>query len=167
MTDESGAKKMTHLDESGQARMVDVGEKAVSAREARAEALVMMSSGSLDLVLGGELPKGEALPAARIAGISAAKKTSELIPLCHPLRIDAVAIDFDADPERSCLRVTASVRATDRTGVEMEALVAAAVASLTIYDMVKAVERGATITGIRLLRKSGGKSGTWEVGDEG
>lgn len=162
MASEERGDRLSHLDASGKARMVDIGEKTATRREARAEALVSMSPPTIELLTSGRLPKGEALPAARIAGIAAAKRTPELIPLCHPLRIDSVTVDFEVDPQASEVRVETAVRATDRTGVEMEALVAAAVAALTIYDMCKAVERGVEITSLRLVHKSGGKSGTWE-----
>ena len=153
---------LSHVDESGRARMVDVGEKEVTGREAVAESWVSVSPETLELATGGGLPKGDVFAAARIAGIQAAKKAPELIPLCHPLRLDSVSVEFEVDVESSRVRIESRVRATDRTGCEMEALTAAAVAALTIYDMVKAVERGVEITGLRLVRKSGGKSGTWE-----
>lgn len=162
MPDETSGESLSHLDASGNARMVDIGEKGVTRREAKAEALVSMSKETFELLRAGNLPKGEALSAARIAGIAAAKRTPELIPLCHPLRIDSIDVDFDTDGGGSAVRVVSKVRATDRTGVEMEALVAAAIAALTIYDMCKAVERGVEITGLRLIQKSGGKSGVWE-----
>jgi cyclic pyranopterin phosphate synthase len=153
---------LSHLDESGRARMVDVGDKDVTRREARAEARVSTSPVTLELITSGSLPKGDVFSTARIAGISAAKKTHDLIPLCHPLRLDSIEVDFEVDREASGVRVESRVLATDRTGVEMEALVAAAVAALTIYDMCKAVERGAEVKSLRLLYKSGGKSGTWQ-----
>ncbi|MCG2795591.1 MAG: cyclic pyranopterin monophosphate synthase MoaC [Actinomycetia bacterium] len=142
--------------------MVDVGEKEVTARQARAEAWVSMSPGTLELITSGSLPKGDVFSTARIAGVTAAKRTPELIPLCHPIRMDSVDIDFHVDEGSSRIRVDALARATDRTGVEMEALTAASVAALTIYDMCKAVERGVEITSLRLVSKSGGKSGAWE-----
>jgi cyclic pyranopterin phosphate synthase len=151
------------LDEHGHARMVDVGEKGVSRREARAQALVRMSRETLALVTGGGLPKGDVFSTARIAAIGGAKKTPELVPLTHPLRIDSVSVEFDIDEEESAVVVTSTVIVTDRTGAEMEALTAAAVAALTIYDMCKAVERGVEIASVRLLYKSGGKSGTWRA----
>ena len=157
MADES----LSHLDESGRARMVDVGEKDVTRREARAEARVSVSPETIELISSGSLPKGDVFATARIAGIAAAKKTSDLIPLCHPLKLDSVEIDFEVVDEVSSIRVESRVMVTDRTGAEMEALVAAAVSALTIYDMCKAVERGAEIEWLRLLYKSGGKSGTW------
>jgi len=152
---------LTHLDESGTARMVDVGDKGVTRREARAGAWIKMTRATLDLVTSGSLPKGDAFATARIAGIQAAKKTWELIPLCHPLRLDSVEVDFHVDLESSRIRVESVARATDRTGVEMEALMAASVAALTVYDMCKAVERGIEIESLGLLSKSGGKSGEW------
>ncbi len=161
VTEWEKADSLTHLDERGRASMVDVGEKGVTRREARAEARLKMSRETLDLLVAGDLPKGDVFSTARIAGISAAKKTSELLPLCHPLRIDSVSIEFDVDHAANTVRVETAVVATDRTGVEMEALTAAAVAALTIYDMCKAVERGVEISSVRLLYKSGGKSGTW------
>jgi cyclic pyranopterin phosphate synthase len=158
-------RKLTHLDRRGEARMVDVSDKAASERVAIAEGRVVMAPATLDLVLRGDAKKGDVLGAARIAGIMAAKKTHELIPLCHPLAISKAAVDIAPEPESSALRVRATVKASGPTGVEMEALTAVAVACLTIYDMVKAVERGMRIEGIRLLEKSGGKSGHW-VGDD-
>ena len=153
---------MSHLDEKGQAKMVDVGGKDETAREAVAEALVKMSPATLKLVVDGQIKKGDVFGAARLAGIAAAKKTPDLIPLCHPLPLDAVGVDFDVDEKQSSIRVTATARVTARTGVEMEALTAAAIAALTIYDMCKAAEKGIEITDVRLLKKTGGKSGTWE-----
>lgn len=153
---------LTHLDEKGQAKMVDVGGKDETAREAVAEALVKMSPATLKLVVDGQIKKGDVFGAARLAGIAAAKKTPDLIPLCHPLPLDAVGVDFDVDEKQSSIRVTATARVTARTGVEMEALTAAAVAALTIYDMCKAAEKGIEITDLRLLKKTGGKSGTWQ-----
>ena len=154
--------RLTHIDEQGQARMVDVGGKGATRREAIAEAMVTMSQETLRLVVEGQMKKGDVFGAARLAGIMAAKKTPELIPLCHPLPIDAVHLDFAVDEDASSVIILASAETTARTGVEMEAMVAAAVAALTIYDMCKAAEKGITITGINLLRKSGGKSGLWQ-----
>ena len=139
--------------------MVDVSEKAVTERTAVAEGRVLMAPETLDLVLRGDAKKGDVLGAARIAGIMAAKKTHELIPLCHPLAITKVAVDIAPEQDRSGLRVSATVKVAGQTGVEMEALTAVAVACLTIYDMVKAVERGMRIEGVRLIEKRGGKSG--------
>jgi len=154
--------RLTHIDERGRARMVDVGGKEATRREAIAEAIVTMSRDTLRLVVEGQLKKGDVFGAARLAGIMAAKKTPELIPLCHPLPIDAVHLDFTVDEAASSIVIHATVGTTARTGVEMEAMVAAAVAALTIYDMCKAAEKGITITGINLTRKSGGKSGLWQ-----
>ena len=154
--------RLTHIDERGRARMVDVGGKEATRREAIAEAIVTMSRDTLRLVVEGQLKKGDVFGAARLAGIMAAKKTPELIPLCHPLPIDAVHLDFTVDEGASSVVIHATVGTTARTGVEMEAMVAAAVAALTIYDMCKAAEKGITITGINLIRKSGGKSGLWQ-----
>jgi cyclic pyranopterin phosphate synthase len=141
------------------AKMVDVTPKSVTTRMAVASASVKMSDATRDLVLSGTLPKGDALEVARIAGIMGAKKTSELIPLCHPIAIGAVEVSFDARSDG--IDVTATVRTSDRTGVEMEALSAVAIAALTIYDMVKGTERAVEITDVRLLHKSGGRSGEW------
>ncbi len=160
-TDETRA-RLTHIDERGRARMVDVGGKEATRREAIAEAMVTMSRDTLRLAIEGQMKKGDVFGAARIAGIMAAKKTPELIPLCHPLPIDAVHLDFTVDEAASSVVIRATVGTTARTGVEMEAMVAAAVAALTIYDMCKAVEKGIAITGINLIRKSGGKSGLWQ-----
>jgi cyclic pyranopterin phosphate synthase len=154
--------RLTHIDEHGQARMVDVGGKGATRRQAIAEAIVTMSRETLRLVVEGQMKKGDVFGAARLAGIMAAKKTPELIPLCHPLPIDAVHLDFTVDEGASSIVIHATVGTTARTGVEMEAMVAAGVAALTIYDMCKAAEKGITITGINLIRKSGGKSGLWQ-----
>jgi len=155
------AKTLTHIDRGGAARMVDVSPKPATERIAVAAGFVRMSAATLDLVLSGNAKKGDVLGAARIAGIMAAKKTHELIPLCHPLAISNVKIDIV--PERDGLAVRATVKVTGQTGVEMEALTAVAVACLTIYDMVKAVERGITIEAIRLEEKLGGKSGHYRA----
>jgi len=154
--------QLTHLDDQGQARMVDVGAKDETEREAVAAGRVRMRRETLALVQTGNLPKGDVLGAARVAGIMAAKRTSELIPLCHPLLLNHVGIEFAYDEENPAVVITATVRCRGRTGVEMEALTAASVAALTIYDMAKAVERGMVIEGIRLLEKRGGKSGEWK-----
>jgi cyclic pyranopterin monophosphate synthase len=161
----TAARKLTHVGAGGEARMVDVAEKAVTARVATAEGRVAMRRATLDLVLKGDAKKGDVLGAARIAGILAAKRTHELIPLCHPLQIAKVDVDIAADRALPGLRVRATVKAADRTGVEMEALTAVAVACLTIYDMVKAVERGMRIEGVRLIEKRGGKSGDWRAAE--
>jgi cyclic pyranopterin phosphate synthase len=153
------AKRLTHLDERGAARMVDVAVKAVTTREALAECLVRMSPKTLRAVREGTA-KGDAIQVARVAGIMAAKRTSELIPLCHPLPLSSVALDFEFVP--GAVRVLAKVRVVGQTGVEMEALTAAAVAGLTLIDMTKGVERGVYLESVRLLEKSGGRSGTWK-----
>ena len=159
--------ELTHLDESGAARMVDVGAKAVTERVAVAGATINMQSQTLDLLERGAHRKGDVLAVARIAGIQAAKKCSDLIPLCHPLMLNAVSVEFELDRERSAVRIETRCRVAGRTGVEMEALTAASVAALTIYDMCKAVDRGMEIRRIGLLEKSGGRSGTWRRGEEG
>jgi cyclic pyranopterin phosphate synthase len=150
---------LTHLDDQGRARMVDVGDKAETRRIATAEALVEMSVATRDLMLAGELPKGDVVAVARVAGLMAAKRTADLIPLCHPLRISHAAIEIEPVPTGA--RIVATVETVDRTGVEMEAMVAASTAALTVYDMIKGVERGAQISATRLMHKSGGKSGEW------
>ena len=155
------ARKLTHLAKSGEARMVDVSSKAATERVAVAEGRVVMAPATLELVLKGNAKKGDVLGAARIAGILAGKKTHELIPLCHPLALSRVAVDIEPDQNGLIVRATAKV--TGQTGVEMEALTAVSVACLTIYDMVKAVERGMRIEGIRLIEKSGGKSGRYRA----
>lgn len=152
---------LTHLDEKGAARMVDVGGKAETARSATAAGRIRMSGEALSAVREGSGPKGDVLAAARIAGIMAAKKTGELIPLCHPLALDAVSVDFAF--EDNAVRATAKARLTGRTGVEMEAMTAACVALLTIYDMAKALDKGMVIEEVRLLEKTGGKSGDWRA----
>jgi cyclic pyranopterin monophosphate synthase len=156
-------KKLTHLGKSGEARMVDVSAKAATERIAVAEGRVLMTKTTLDLVLKGNAKKGDVLGAARLAGIMAAKRTHELIPLCHPLALSKVEVDIA--PERGGLKVRAAVKVKGPTGVEMEALTAVSVACLTIYDMVKAVERGMRIEGIRLIEKMGGKSGHYRAKD--
>ena len=154
--------RLTHLDRDGAARMVDVGGKSVSARSAVAEGAVVMAPETLGAIQAGDMKKGDVIGAARIAGIMAAKRAHELIPLCHPLALSAVTVDIAADTALPGLRVRATTRVADRTGVEMEALTAVSVACLTIYDMAKAVDRGMEITGIRLVEKRGGRSGTWK-----
>ena len=153
------ASRLSHLGRGGEARMVDVSAKAATEREAVAEGRVAMSAATLDLVLAGNAKKGDVLGAARIAGIMAAKKTHELIPLCHPLPVSRIAVDIVPDRKLPGLAVRAIVKVTGRTGVEMEALTAVAVACLTIYDMVKALERGMRIESVRLIEKRGGRSG--------
>lgn len=150
---------LTHLDEKGRVHMVDVGKKADTERVAIARALLRTSPATRDALLGGTVEKGEALAAARIAGIQAAKRTGELIPLCHPLGLTHVAVRFEADPEG--ITIEAEARCVAKTGVEMEAMCAAAVAGLTLYDMGKAKERGMVLDAVRLVEKRGGKSGTW------
>jgi cyclic pyranopterin monophosphate synthase len=157
--------KLTHLAKAGEARMVDVSAKRVTARVAVAEGRVVMAQPTLDLVLAGNAKKGDVLGAARIAGIMASKRTHELIPLCHPLAVAKVAVDIEPDRSLPGLRVRASAKVAAQTGVEMEALTAVAVACLTIYDMVKAVDRGMRIEGIRLIEKRGGKSGHYRAKD--
>ena len=153
---------LTHFDAAGQAHMVDVSAKDTTAREAVARGSVVMTPETLALALGGA-QKGDVLGVARLAGIMAAKRTADLIPLCHPLPITKVSVDLHADPDLPGIRVSATVRTTGRTGVEMEALTAVSVACLTVYDMLKAAEKSMTITGIGLVRKSGGKSGDYEA----
>ena len=154
--------RLTHLDEQGQAHMVDVGDKAATSRRAVAEGCVVMLPETLALIRAGDAKKGDALGTARLAGIMAAKRTHELIPLCHPLAITKVSVDLALDDTLPGVRVTAEVRVGGQTGVEMEALTAVSVACLTVYDMVKAADRGMRIEGIQLLHKSGGKSGVYE-----
>lgn len=156
-----GDKGLTHLDEKGRARMVDVSSKRVTARTATARASIVMERATLDLILASGIEKGDVLGTARLAGIMAAKKTSELIPMCHPVAVTAVELDFQVDKKAATITVLATARTKDRTGVEMEALTAAAVAALTVYDMCKAVDRSMTITSVQLLKKSGGRSGTY------
>jgi len=155
---------LTHIDAKGEARMVDVSDKPATERLAVAEGCVVMSKDTLDLVISGQAKKGDVLGTARIAGIMAAKRTSELIPLCHPLALSKVTVDIEPDAALPGCRVTATVKVTGPTGVEMEALTAVSVACLTIYDMIKAVERGARVDAIRLIEKKGGKSGHYTSG---
>ena len=154
--------RLTHLDPQGQARMVDVGGKPETARSAAATGRIRMSEEVLGAVRDGSGPKGDVLAAARIAGIMAAKKTGDLIPLCHPLALDAVTVDFAF--ETDAIRATARASLTGRTGVEMEAMTAVSIALLTIYDMAKALEKSMTVETVRLLAKTGGKSGDWSAG---
>ncbi len=156
MTDDP---KLSHLDEQGRARMVDVSGKERTVREAVAEAFVRCAPATLALVRDRRVPKGDVLAVARIAGIAGAKRTPDLVPLCHPVALTSVEVELEVRDDG--IAVTATARAADRTGVEMEALTAAAAAALTIYDMLKAAERGIEITGLRLVRKSGGRSGSW------
>jgi cyclic pyranopterin phosphate synthase len=155
--------RLTHLDETGAANMVDVSGKPESERTAIAEGTVVMAAETLRAILAGDAKKGDVRAVARIAGIMAAKKTHELIPLCHPLALTKVTLDIEADEALPGLRVRATTRVTGRTGVEMEALSAVSVACLTIYDMAKALDRSMTITGVRLLEKAGGRSGHWQA----
>ena len=155
------ASPLTHFDAQGQAHMVDVGAKAHTRRVAQAQGLIRMQADTLALIAAGHAKKGDVLGIARIAGIQGAKRTSELIPLCHPLALTRVAVDFELLPEASAVRCTATAETVGPTGVEMEALTAVQVALLTIYDMCKAVDRGMTITDVKLLEKHGGKSGSF------
>jgi cyclic pyranopterin phosphate synthase len=153
--------RLTHLDDAGHARMVDVSAKPVTAREARAEGYVRCSQAVLDLIAEGGLPKGDALAVARIAGLQAAKRTPELIPLAHPVAVHAVEVEIT--PQSDGVRITAAVRTADRTGIEMEALTCVVVAGLTFVDMVKAVDKRTVLDGVRVTAKSGGRSGDWSV----
>src|SRR5690606_12031739 len=153
---------LTHLDEQGRARMVDVGDKAVTSRTAIADAIVAMQPETLRMIVDGSHKKGDVFAVARIAGIQAAKKCSDLIPLCHPLQLSSVQVELEADEVASEVRIAATCKVTGQTGVEMEALTAASVAALTIYDMCKAVDRGMVIRAVQLREKAGGKSGLWQ-----
>jgi cyclic pyranopterin phosphate synthase len=153
--------KLTHLDDAGAAHMVDVGAKATTSREAIAEGRISMSAEALSAIRDGTAKKGDVLAVARVAGIMAAKKTSDLIPLCHPIALSSATVDFDFEDKG--IRVTATARTSGQTGVEMEALTAASVALLTLYDMAKALDKGMIMSGIRLLAKSGGRSGDWRA----
>ena len=153
--------ELTHLDSSGRARMVDVGDKPATERRAVARAVVRVSAQTARAVLAGDAPKGDVLGVARIAGIQAAKRTAELIPLCHPLPLSFVGVEGSIDADAGTITLTAEARTTGPTGVEMEAMTAASVAALTVYDMVKGIERGAEISEVVLLEKSGGRSGRW------
>jgi cyclic pyranopterin phosphate synthase len=155
--------ELTHLNRRGEARMVDVGDKEVTDRVAVAEGLVRMSAELVNRLFEDDLPKGDAIGVARVAGIMAAKRTPELIPLCHPLPLSSVEVTLE--PQGDSVRIVATVSTTGRTGVEMEAMTAVSVAALTIYDMVKGLERGASIETVRLLHKGGGKSGRWKRDD--
>ena len=153
---------LTHIDDTGAARMVDVGDKDVTQRTATAVGVVTMKPDTLSAIIAGDMKKGDVLGVARIAGIMAAKRTHELVPLCHPIAIDG--IDVSLEPERpDRISVRATVRCSGRTGVEMEALTAASVACLTVYDMAKAIDRGMSIDGVRVIEKSGGASGDWHL----
>jgi cyclic pyranopterin phosphate synthase len=163
MTAKSKAPTLTHIDSKGEARMVDVSTKPATERVAVAEGLVIMSKATLDLIVKGDAAKGDVLGTARIAGIMAAKRTSELIPLCHPLALSKVTLDITPDAKLPGCRLRATVKVTGPTGVEMEALTAVSVGCLTVYDMIKAVERGVRIEGIHLVEKLGGKSGHYRA----
>jgi cyclic pyranopterin monophosphate synthase len=156
--------KLSHLDDAGHARMVDVSPKEETERTATATAEVTMLPATLALIQEGGVAKGDVLAVARIAGIMAAKKTPELIPLCHPLALSSVTVDLVCDPQRNAVDITATCKLKGRTGVEMEALTAASVAALTVYDMCKAVDRGMVIGPVKLVHKAGGKSGEWKAG---
>lgn len=155
----SSQSRLTHVDDRGAARMVDVSEKSASVREAVATGVFRTTTAVVQLLVAEQLPKGDALATARIAGIMAAKRTPDLVPLCHPLALTGIAVDLD--PTGSDVQITATVRTTDRTGVEMEALTAVAVAGLTLHDMVKAVDPAAVLDAVQVERKAGGKTGTW------
>jgi cyclic pyranopterin phosphate synthase len=157
----------THLDAEGRPRMVDVGDKPSTRRIAVAEGRIRTSAATVEAILAGEAPKGNVLLVAQLAGITGAKRTADLIPLCHPLPISSVEVELVADPALPGVRATATVRVDGPTGVEMEALTAVSCALLTVYDMCKARDRGMAIEGVRLLRKEGGRSGTWEAPPEG
>jgi cyclic pyranopterin phosphate synthase len=156
-------KKLTHLDEDGRARMVDVGEKAITRRVATARGAVYMQPETLQLIRDGQIKKGDVLTVAELAGTMAAKRTSDLIPLCHPLLLSQVTVQCTLNEAESCVEIEATVRLAGKTGVEMEALTAVSVAGLTIYDMAKAVDRGMRLSDVRVVHKSGGKSGSWEM----
>lgn len=164
MNDDAGGKPPTfsHLDDQGRLSMVDVGAKDITRREATASCRVMMSQATIELLVARALPKGDVLTTAKVAGILAAKQTSSLIPLTHPLSISHVDVEFDVRPEEHIIEVRATVRCEGKTGVEIEAMTACAIASLTIYDMCKSVEKEIVINELRLIRKSGGKSGTYQ-----
>ena len=153
--------KLTHINSNGEAQMVDVSDKENTMREAKAGARVVMQSKTLDLIVSGSHKKGDVLSVAKIAGIQAAKKCSELIPLCHPLMLTKVNVELTPNNEKNCIDITATAKLNGRTGVEMEALTAASIAALTVYDMCKAVDRFMTIDNVQLLEKKGGKSGHW------
>ena len=157
--------KLSHLDDKGAAHMVDVGEKAVTSRSATASARIIMKSETRQLILDGKMPKGDVFATARLAGIMAAKKTPDLIPLCHPLMISKASVEFTPVGDSEIL-VEATVKVSGQTGVEMEALSAVSVAALTLYDMCKAAEKGIQISDIKLVEKTGGKSGTWTAGED-
>ena len=155
--------KLTHINENGDAQMVDVSDKNNTAREAKAGAVVLMKAETLELIVSGSHKKGDVLAVARVAGIQAAKKCWELIPLCHPLMLSKVSIELTPDHEKSCIEIIATAKLNGKTGVEMEALTAASITALTIYDMCKAVDRFMRIDNVQLLEKKGGKSGHWKL----
>jgi len=155
--------KLTHINESGDAQMVDVSDKNNTAREAKAGAVVLMKAETLELIISGSHKKGDVLAVARVAGIQAAKKCWELIPLCHPLMLSKVSIELTPNQEKSCIEIIATAKLNGKTGVEMEALTAASITALTIYDMCKAVDRFMRIDNVQLLEKKGGKSGHWKL----
>lgn len=155
--------KLTHINENGDAQMVDVSDKNNTAREAKAGAIVLMKAETLELIVSGSHKKGDVLAVARVAGIQAAKKCWELIPLCHPLMLSKVSIELTPNQEKSCIEIIATAKLNGKTGVEMEALTAASIAALTIYDMCKAVDRFMRIDNVQLLEKKGGKSGHWKL----
>lgn len=155
--------KLTHLDDKGAARMVDVTRKAETEREARAEARITMAPATLAMIVDGQHPKGDVLAVARIAGIMAAKKTHDLIPLCHALNLTSVKVELSPELEPAAVRIETRCKLAGQTGVEMEALTAASIAALTLYDMCKAVDRGMIIASVRLLEKTGGRSGHWQA----
>jgi cyclic pyranopterin phosphate synthase len=155
--------KLSHINEKGDAQMVDVSDKASTNREAKARAIVSMKAETLELIVSGSHKKGDVIAVAKIAGIQAAKKCSELIPLCHPLMLSKVSVDINPNKEESCIEIQATAKLKGTTGVEMEALTAASIAALTIYDMCKAVDRFMSIDNVQLLEKKGGKSGHWKL----
>ncbi len=155
--------KLTHLNEQGEAHMVDVSDKDKTERVAIAQAVISMQAETLTMISEGSHKKGDVLAVARIAGIQAAKQCSNLIPLCHPLMLTSIKVDCEADEKNSCVRITSQCKLNDRTGVEMEALTAASIAALTIYDMCKAVDKGMIVSDVKLLEKKGGRSGHWVV----
>ena len=159
--------EFSHINQRGEASMVDVSNKAATVREARAEGYVRMSADTLQKIIAGEHHKGDVFSVARIAGIQAAKQTSQLIPLCHPLMLSKVAVDFEAQPEHNRVRITSLAKLTGQTGVEMEALTAVSVAALTLFDMCKAVDPAMVLEGIRVLEKQGGKTGHWQADSKG
>jgi cyclic pyranopterin monophosphate synthase len=162
----SPGKTLTHLDDTGQARMVDVGAKAVTERVAVARGRVVMEPATLELIIAGNIKKGDVLAVAQVAGVMAAKRTSELIPLCHPLLLNQIVVTCTPNQDEACVEIEATVRVSGKTGVEMEALTAVTIAGLTIYDMAKAVDRGMRLSDVRLVRKSGGQSGDWQSAEE-